>query len=485
MKIPVCFTLLFLDGNIDASIVKYTHFGGFDEEGDPNAKKSRNEIMKEVIAKSKSHKRERQKQKEEDLDLAEQVDADLEEIRGLLAPMDEPKPVPTSEGRMVISSDRLKLLHGDGDVEEATKAEKARREKDMDYDRFLKELAYDRRAKATDRTKTEEEIALEEKEELEKAEAARMRRMKGLPDLNEEDSKNRKKTKTKESRSAQADDLGDNDYEVDLDERVQDEEIQPLTYKNGVLVNTKIFMKPLEDDSDEESGGDESSDEGVDEGEGDEDEEGSDGDESADSSEEPQIELEPEFEELPKTNDDASNSAGSSEAESSAGSDQDALEDLYSGDEKEEGEEDLETAAERKSNKRKISEMMKEAEKELPFTFEAPSNLNDFMELIEGRSSEDQIVIIKRLRVLYSVKVNGLNKAKMEKLGVILTERIIELAAEDNIDLELMQKYQQHSSELCKLYPGRFSEWAKNRMASLRSQLNKAVSGRISGFDRF
>lgn len=45
------------DGNIDASIVKYTHFGGFDDDnGDPNARKSRNEIMKEVIAKSKMHK---------------------------------------------------------------------------------------------------------------------------------------------------------------------------------------------------------------------------------------------------------------------------------------------------------------------------------------------------------------------------------------------------------------------------------------------
>ena len=45
------------DGNIDSEVVKHVHFGGFDDaQGDPNAKKSRSEIMKEVIAKSKMHK---------------------------------------------------------------------------------------------------------------------------------------------------------------------------------------------------------------------------------------------------------------------------------------------------------------------------------------------------------------------------------------------------------------------------------------------
>jgi nucleolar protein 14 len=97
------------DGVIDANVVNQLHFGGFNPDEDPNTKKSRNEIMKEVIAKSKMHKRERQQQKEHDLDLVEQVDGDLDLMRSLLAPMNPP----VSEGRMKISSDRLQLINGD------------------------------------------------------------------------------------------------------------------------------------------------------------------------------------------------------------------------------------------------------------------------------------------------------------------------------------------------------------------------------------
>lgn len=92
------------DGMIDSKVVDALHFGGFDTSDDPNHRKSRNEIMKEVMAKSKMHKRERQQQKEFDLDVMEQVDGDLDLMRTLLAPM--------SEGKAMISSDRLKMMSG-------------------------------------------------------------------------------------------------------------------------------------------------------------------------------------------------------------------------------------------------------------------------------------------------------------------------------------------------------------------------------------
>ncbi|KAG6821658.1 hypothetical protein H0H92_001615, partial [Tricholoma furcatifolium] len=49
-------------GKIDAEVVKHAHFGGFDEEEDddeseePARKKSKAEVMAEVMAKSKEHK---------------------------------------------------------------------------------------------------------------------------------------------------------------------------------------------------------------------------------------------------------------------------------------------------------------------------------------------------------------------------------------------------------------------------------------------
>lgn len=50
----------------------------------------------------------------------------------------------------------------------------------MDYDRQVRELAFDKRAKPKDRTKTEEELALDQREALEKAEKQRRLRMLGL-----------------------------------------------------------------------------------------------------------------------------------------------------------------------------------------------------------------------------------------------------------------------------------------------------------------
>lgn len=75
---------------------------------------------------------------------------------------------------------------------------------DGDYDQHVRELAFDKRSKPKDRTKTEEELALEEKEALEKAEKRRRRRMLGE---NESDSEEGVAVKGKRKRGA--DDLDD------------------------------------------------------------------------------------------------------------------------------------------------------------------------------------------------------------------------------------------------------------------------------------
>lgn len=68
-----------------------------------------------------------------------------------------------------------------------------------DYDQHVRELAFDKRSKPKDRTKTEEELALEEKEALEKAERKRQRRMLGQ---NESDSEEEGTMKGKRKRGA-------------------------------------------------------------------------------------------------------------------------------------------------------------------------------------------------------------------------------------------------------------------------------------------
>jgi nucleolar protein 14 len=57
---------------------------------------------------------------------------------------------------------------------------------DQDYDQHVRELAFDKRSKPKDRTKSEEELVLEQKEALEKAERKRQRRMLGLDESESE-----------------------------------------------------------------------------------------------------------------------------------------------------------------------------------------------------------------------------------------------------------------------------------------------------------
>ena len=85
-----------------------------------------------------------------------------------------------------------------------------------DYDQHVRELAFEKRAKAKDRTKTEEEIAAEEKEALEKAERERQRRMLGKDAGGSDDERGKFRGKRKRERGA--DDLED-DFQSDEADR--------------------------------------------------------------------------------------------------------------------------------------------------------------------------------------------------------------------------------------------------------------------------
>ena len=78
------------------------------------------------------------------------------------------------------------------------------------YDNHVRDLAFDKRAKPKDRTKTDEELALEAKEALEKAEKKRRRRMLGLPESDSEG-----EIRKGRRRGRGADDLDDDfDHEI-------------------------------------------------------------------------------------------------------------------------------------------------------------------------------------------------------------------------------------------------------------------------------
>uniref|UniRef100_A0A8C7DKT8 NOP14 nucleolar protein homolog (yeast) n=1 Tax=Oncorhynchus kisutch TaxID=8019 RepID=A0A8C7DKT8_ONCKI len=206
-----------------------SHFGGGgllrrktqgekDNGGNQRAK-SRQELIEELILKSKQEKRERQNQKEESQVLTEKLDQDWKSIQGLLAHKNAPK------------ADRL-------EEEDKPKLD--------EYDMMVRELGFEMKAQPSEKMKTPEEVAREERERLQKLEADRLRRMMG--DVVEDC------TKTQAHMSA--DDLNDG-FILDGDEK------PTLAYQEGAKI---------EGDDDEEGGEGES---GEEESGGEEEEEGS------------------------------------------------------------------------------------------------------------------------------------------------------------------------------------------------------------------
>ncbi|EED16022.1 rRNA maturation protein (Nop14), putative [Talaromyces stipitatus ATCC 10500] len=149
-----------------------------DKETEPLRKKTKAEVMKEVIAKSKLYKYERQKAKEDDDDLRAELDKGLPEIFDLMRgvkPAPSKQPEAPKEDAAMMNPDRAALLNG-----------KDRTEADIEYDKRLKQMAFDKKSAPTDRTKTEEERAQEEAERLKRLELERLRRMRGDEDSESE-----------------------------------------------------------------------------------------------------------------------------------------------------------------------------------------------------------------------------------------------------------------------------------------------------------
>ncbi|KAJ5449744.1 uncharacterized protein N7458_006193 [Penicillium daleae] len=155
-------------GEDDEDAEDFIDFGE-DGEDKPERKKSKAEVMKEVIAKSKFHKAERQKAKEDDDDLREELDQELpdlfEALRGMKAPA---KPEPPKQDLDTMNPERAAMLR-----------EPEGKDTEKEYDQRLKQLTFDTRSKPTDRTKTEEEKVEEEAKRLKKLEEDRLRRMRG------------------------------------------------------------------------------------------------------------------------------------------------------------------------------------------------------------------------------------------------------------------------------------------------------------------
>jgi nucleolar protein 14 len=166
-------------------------------DGQPARKKTKQEVMREVIAKSKLYKYERQAAKDEDEDLREELDKEMGDIHALLRGVTR-QATPKTSDLAGMNPDRAALIHG---------TEKLKFEKD--YDLRLRLLALDQKSKPTERTKTEEERLAEESRRLRELETKRLRRMQGEPeDEDEEEVDEAEARMSEEANEDQKDDFG-------------------------------------------------------------------------------------------------------------------------------------------------------------------------------------------------------------------------------------------------------------------------------------
>jgi nucleolar protein 14 len=183
------------DAGLSAEVVEQLHFGGGSEKLRPDGSmKTKEEIYAELIAKSKKYRAERARQKAHDEREMESLDDQLDGIRGLL----DFRPTKEQERQEMFA----RLANKDG---KKRKREPEEKDAYSEYDEIRRGLVFDARAAASDRMKTEEEKAKEEKERLEKMEAARLKRMSEDGD------------ETASAKPMRGDDLGVN-YAVDNDD---------------------------------------------------------------------------------------------------------------------------------------------------------------------------------------------------------------------------------------------------------------------------
>ncbi|XP_051960872.1 nucleolar protein 14 [Xyrauchen texanus] len=358
-----------------------SHFGGGGgllrkksaEDDKEHKPKSRQELIEELIIKSKQEKRERQTLKEESQVLTEKLDQEWKSIQNLLA-----HKTPKAERK--------------DDEEEKPKLD--------EYDVMVRELGFEMKAQPSDKLKSAEELAREERERLEKLEADRLKRMMG--DADEESVQ----TQTHIS----ADDINDG-FVLDSEDR------KTLAYKDGKW-NLDGDEAEREDDEDEEEEGE--GEDGGDEEEGEREDEGE-------------------------------------EEGSEDGDDEDLQSDEVSEDEEDQcADEDVEevvvkvSPAVSEEQKRVVQEA---ARAELPYTFTAPESYSDLTTLLRGHSGDQQRLIVDRTVKCNHPSLAAGNKTKLQRLFGFLLEYVGELATQNPPDLKTINTLIPQICSLCQLFP--------------------------------
>ncbi|KAI4730920.1 Nop14-like protein [Aureobasidium sp. EXF-10728] len=371
-----------------------------DEEGQdpdkPARKKSKAEVMKEVIAKSKMHKYERQKNKEDDDDLREELDQGLQEMLSLLRGV---KPPPKADRTPVdtgMNPERLAMLQS-----------KSREETEREYDVRLRQMAMDKRAAPTTRTKTEEEQAIEEAYRLKELESSRLRRMQGEESEEEpevEDKKSKKKAGV-EVAPEDEEDMGDDAAEFGLPTQQYD--------KKEAVVHDDEDEFLMEDD-------------------------------------------------LIASGSDIDVSDEESEDED----DSDVEEGVGAADEEDEEDEFVRGILGDKDEKSEKKAAAPAAPSGLAYTYECPRSHEELLAIVGKMAVEDIPVAVQRIRALYHPSLTADNKQKLADFSVALVDHISYMANKKQ-SFAVIETLIRHLHSLSRTYPGTIGKAFRTHMSAM------------------
>ncbi|CDY65810.1 BnaA02g35820D [Brassica napus] len=404
------------DGVEDAGSMRVRHRHK-DSPEEEERHKSKKEVMDEIIMKSKLGKMEKAKHKEEKEKLLDDLNKELMSLE---------------------NSDAMKSLTQDFTVKD---------EPHDKYAMYMDDLASDRRGRPTDRTKTPEEIAQEEREKLEELEEKRKKRMQETDDLSDEDEETGGEESSKRLRVISGDDLGDS-FSVDAE--------QP---KKGWIDEV---LEREGDDEDSESEGEEEDDD-------DDDEESDGGDEKQRKGhplkdwEQSDDELEAELEE---DDDDEEEEAEpivhkKSKKDSSAPT-------------KGKG---SSGTVKQSTNMKKLSS----TQHDIPYVIHAPKSFEELIALVEDRSNADVVTIVNRIRTTDSIKLAAENRKKMQVFYGILLQYFAVLANKKPLNIELLNMLVKPLIEMSGEIPYFAAICARQRLLKTRAQFCEAIKNPEDG----
>ena len=377
------------------------NFGGGEEGKGPDGKpKTRKEVMEEIIAKSRAFKAQRQKQKEEDVEEMAKLDSEYKDLLHSQALSQFIKPKGYGKENKL----------------------KADNKQDQDYDVAARELAFEAKGAAVDRTLAPEEVAEKERLRLEVLEKERVKRMKGSlrpPNDDEEDglaqgpddsllarggyAARRAKIRAKQGDDSEEEDEDEEEGEEEEEEEEEegDEDEDDLTKRRMTrAAGDHPLQSALREKAAELAGkyglGKIKNPMMDSEDEGESEEEGEEGEEEGEEEEE-------EEEEEGEDDDDYERELRDLKGETSRPPEPSRASSAPRGQEPD------------KSSRRHVSDPdLDGAPLDLPFTLPVPETYEKFQKLVEGRPPDQLALAIQRIRAFNSSELASENKRKLQ-----------------------------------------------------------------------